>query len=92
MVFSPLADESKLHIIHCGIDPQAVSQDLSEQSLAAVSQRLLYVGRLAAAKGLPVLLQSLAVLRLTSPDIQLTVIGDGKDRAELESQVRKAWA
>lgn len=49
----------------------------------------LYVGRLAAAKGLPILLQSLAVLKLTNPDIQLTVIGDGEDRAELESQVKK---
>lgn len=35
------------------------------------------------------MLQSLAVLKLTSPNIQLTVIGDGEDRAELESQVKK---
>ena len=89
MVFAPLADWSKLHIIHCGINPKAFPQDFTEQALAASGQRLLYVGRLAAAKGLPILLQSLALLKLASPDIQLTVIGDGEDRAELEFQVKK---
>ena len=95
MIFAPIALWPKLHIIHCGIDPQAFASapvekaPMEEATLAASGQRLLYVGRLAAAKGLPVLLQSLAVLRLTSPDVQLTVVGDGEDRAELELQVKK---
>lgn len=97
MIFAPLAAWPNLHIIHCGVDPQqfmpdsavskAVSKPVSaDESVAA--QRLLFVGRLAAAKGLPILLQSLAVLRLSCPNIQLTVVGDGPDRAELASQVQ----
>jgi colanic acid/amylovoran biosynthesis glycosyltransferase len=97
MIFAPLAAWPNLYIIHCGVDPQqfmpdsavskAVSKPVSaDESVAA--QRLLFVGRLAAAKGLPILLQSLAVLRLSCPNIQLTVVGDGPDRAELTSQVK----
>ncbi|MGB7084701.1 MAG: glycosyltransferase family 4 protein [Phormidesmis sp.] len=52
------------------------------------AQRLLYVGRLAAAKGLPILLQSLSTLKRTYPHIRLTVVGDGADRAELEAQTQ----
>lgn len=50
-------------------------------------QDLLFVGRLAAAKGLPVLLESLAQLRVSHPTIHLTVVGDGPDRSRLEQQV-----
>jgi len=51
------------------------------------THRLLYVGRLAAAKGLPILLQSLAELKHTLPTVQLTVVGDGADRNLLTEQV-----
>lgn len=98
MIFAPLAAWPKLHIIHCGVDPQAFiekafiekssSGEPIENSLATSPQQLLFVGRLAVAKGLPVLLQSLAVLKLRNPGVRLTVIGDGEDRAELESQVK----
>ncbi|MGB3296751.1 MAG: glycosyltransferase [Phormidesmis sp.] len=90
MIFAPLTAWPKLHIIHCGVDPQTFAQKPSSEEAIEKSfspLQLLFVGRLAAAKGLPVLLQSLVVLKLKNLDVRLTVIGDGEDRAELESQV-----
>ncbi|AFY76910.1 MAG: glycosyltransferase [Hydrococcus sp. C42_A2020_068] len=80
MLFSPMDKWERLHIIHCGVNPDLfdlVSHDRS-------SKRLLYVGRLAANKGLPILLESLATLKSAHPDILLTVVGDGSDRVALE--------
>lgn len=80
MLFAPLEKWDRMHIIHCGVDPtlfQIVSHNQP-------GHRLLYTGRLAAAKGLPILLQSLARLKSTHPDLVLTIVGDGADRAALE--------
>lgn len=64
-----------------------VAQSLQRLSAAINSgQRLLYVGRLAAAKGLPILLESVARLVENHPTVHLTVVGDGPDRAFLENQ------
>lgn len=80
MIFSPIEKWNKLHIVHCGIDP-VLFKPVSHQGKG---KRLLYVGRLAAVKGLPILLESLSCLKQQHPDILLTVIGDGSDRAYLE--------
>lgn len=95
MIFAPLATWKNLHIVHCGVDPQQFdnnvetihSEVLQPRCSQTNHQRLLYVGRLAAAKGLPILLKSLAALKLTNPNIQLTVVGDGADRSILTDQV-----
>ena len=103
MIFAPIEAWPKLQIVHCGIDPQSFAQapdpsaehscqrvndSISRLSRAINSgQSLLYVGRLAAAKGLPVLLKSLTMLRSAHPSVHLTVVGDGPDRELLERQV-----
>lgn len=79
MSFSQTKDWDKLHIVHCGVDPSRYSAGADPQAPMA---DLLFVGRLAAVKGLPVLLNALASL----PKITLTVVGDGPDRAALEAQ------
>ena len=84
MLFSPTDCWSKLHIVHCGVEPELFSTRTHE----GIGTRLLYVGRLAAAKGLPVLFESLSALKQrVNFDVVLTVIGDGPDRVQLESQV-----
>lgn len=80
MFFSPLDCWEKLHIVHCGVDPKLFQPVTHE----GPGNRLLYVGRLAAAKGLPVLLKSLGALQERYPEILLTVVGDGEDRMRLE--------
>jgi colanic acid/amylovoran biosynthesis glycosyltransferase len=80
MIFAPADKWERMHIIHCGIDP-ALFDAVSHRE---PGKRLLFVGRLAPPKGLPILLESLSVLTQKHPDILLTVVGDDPDRKKLE--------
>ncbi|MBW4593971.1 MAG: glycosyltransferase family 4 protein [Brasilonema angustatum HA4187-MV1] len=80
MIFAPIDKWNRMHIIHCGVDLALFNVVSHNDS----GKRLLFVGRLAAAKGLPILLESLVTLRRSHPDIILTVVGDGPDRQNLE--------
>lgn len=78
MCFAAQAHWSRFHLVHCGVDPARYTPAPHDGA------HLLFVGRLAAVKGLPVLLEALR--GLDAPDLHLTVIGDGPDRAALEAQ------
>ncbi|MFW2542732.1 glycosyltransferase family 4 protein [Primorskyibacter sp. 2E107] len=79
MCFADQAHWDRFHIVHCGVEPDRYG------TAAHDGARLLFVGRLAAVKGLPVLLEALKAL---PGDWRLTVIGDGPDRAALEAQAK----
>ena len=79
MCFAGQEHWERFHIIHCGVDPARYT--LSDHS----GSELLFVGRLAAVKGMPVLLEA---LRDMPGDWHMTVIGDGPDRAALETQAQ----
>lgn len=83
MLASPVQDWGKLHIIHCGVEPGRYDVP------PASGQGLLFVGRLAAAKGVPVLIEAMPRILAAHPDAHLTLIGDGPDRAGLEDRVRR---
>lgn len=85
MIFAPTDKWNRMHIIHCGVDPTLFNLVSHQEP----GKRLLYVGRLAAVKGLPILIDCLAALKASHPDIMLTVVGDGSDRAELESMTAR---
>lgn len=85
MAFSDPKHWAKLHIIHCGVEPSRY--DAGEDP---VETNLLFVGRLAPVKGLPILLRALEPLKAEFPKIHLTVIGDGPGRKALEHQVEAA--
>jgi colanic acid/amylovoran biosynthesis glycosyltransferase len=70
----------KLRIVHCGVDPGRF--DVKRH--AGRGSQLLFVGRVAAVKGLSVLLEAVAKL----DNVTLNVAGDGPDRALLEEKVR----
>ncbi|NDV98284.1 glycosyltransferase [Salipiger sp. PrR002] len=78
MCFADAADWPKLRIVHCGIDPERYAP------AAQSGQSLLFVGRLAGVKGVPVLLRALADLAPRYPDLRLRLIGDGPERTALE--------
>lgn len=82
MFFSDPEAWKKLHIVHCGVRPQIY--DLPAPPRTDERIRLLFVGRLAAVKGLRVLLEAFAMAHRTHPNLHLTLIGDGDDRAHLE--------
>jgi colanic acid/amylovoran biosynthesis glycosyltransferase len=85
MVFAPQEKWDRLHIVHCGVDPAL----FQPRRHAGRGSQLLFVGRLAGVKGLPILLEALAKLKERHPDIHLNVAGDGPDRARLEEQARR---
>jgi glycosyltransferase involved in cell wall biosynthesis len=85
MVFAPQEQWAKLHVVHCGVSPEQFEPRRHE----GTGSRLLFVGRLAAVKGLPVLLEAVAQLAKDRPDVTLVVVGDGPDRAKLEAQAKR---
>jgi glycosyltransferase involved in cell wall biosynthesis len=74
--------EHKLVQHYIGIDLEKFSMDKRETDTPS----LLFVGRLAEKKGLTYLLQALAQLKPTIPEIYLTVVGSGSLRDSLEQQ------
>ncbi|MDB9528197.1 glycosyltransferase family 4 protein [Oscillatoria sp. CS-180] len=72
---------SKLRIIHCGVEPDLFQPKQHEGQ----GNHLLYVGRLAAMKGLPVLFEAMDKLKDQLPDLKLTVVGDGGERSDIEA-------
>lgn len=73
---------AKLHVVHCGVEPSYYQRPRTSET-----DRLLFVGRLAAQKGVPVLLAALAHARKVRPSLTLRLVGDGPDRPMLEDQV-----
>jgi glycosyltransferase involved in cell wall biosynthesis len=70
-----------MHVVHCGVEPDRYAPDPAR----APGKRLLFVGRLAAVKGLPVLFEAVAALRARHPDLALDLVGDGAERPALEA-------
>lgn len=80
MVFSSADCWEKLRIVHCGVDPAL----FKVKAHVGRGKRLLFVGRLAAAKGLPILLEALSQI----DGVALDVAGDGPERPMLEQKAR----
>ena len=80
MCFADAAHWPKLRVVHCGIDPARYA------AAAGHDPVLLFVGRLAGVKGVPLLLEALAALAPAHPALRLRLIGDGPDRAALEAR------
>lgn len=86
MLFSDPIHWNRLKIIHCGVDPSRydVPPPVAKQGLD-----LLFVGRLTQIKGLRVLFEALDTVRATHPDVTLTLVGDGDDRAHAEAEAKR---
>lgn len=85
MYFSDPADWDKLRIVHCGVDP---ARYVRPAPPARDGLHLVFVGRITPIKGLRVLIAALARALETRPDLHLTLVGDGEDRAHLEALAR----
>lgn len=82
MLFSKPDQWDKLKIVHCGVIPERYESDAPKVDRAGTE--LIFVGRLAPVKGVRVLLEAFTKARETRPDLTLTLVGDGEDRAHLE--------
>jgi colanic acid/amylovoran biosynthesis glycosyltransferase len=72
---------SKLRVVHCGVAPTV----FEVKKHVGRGNHVLFVGRLAPAKGLPILLDALAQLE----DVTLTIAGDGPEREFLQHEARR---
>ena len=85
MIFADQAHWEKLDIIHCGIDP---GKYRGERATDPQAPHLVFVGRLAGVKGVPVLLDALGRLGPDFPGLRATLVGDGPERPALEARAR----
>ncbi|MFL0810266.1 MAG: glycosyltransferase [Agarilytica sp.] len=81
MLYADKAYWSKFKIVRCGVDLNR----LAYREPTGKAQKLVYVGRLDAEKGVPILFESLAELKRREVDVSLTLLGDGQDRGFLEN-------
>jgi colanic acid/amylovoran biosynthesis glycosyltransferase len=77
--------DSKIKIIHCGIDTGRFSFLPRQPQLSGKPLRLLNVGRLAQMKGQDVLLRAMALLKQRGMHLHLDIVGGGELEQELMS-------
>lgn len=75
----------RLHIVHCGVPPERYA---GEGARADGETRLVFVGRFAPVKGLRLLIEAMSRLADDLPDLTLTLVGDGEDRAVIEAAAK----
>lgn len=75
----------RLHVIPNPVAPRYLATD-SETARPIKAPYFLYVGRLAAQKGLGRLLEAFAERAASRPELQLVLVGEGPCRAELADQ------
>jgi glycosyltransferase involved in cell wall biosynthesis len=80
MLYTNEQDWHKFQIVRCGIDPK----QFSYREPSTTISKLIYVGRLSAEKGVPILFDSLKVLKSKGYRFELTLLGDGEARQSLE--------
>ncbi len=84
MLFSDQKHWRKLHIVHCGVDIDQYDHAPKQH----ITKTAIFVGRLAAVKGVTFLLDAFLDVLRTHPDALLTLVGNGPERAALERQVQ----
>jgi glycosyltransferase involved in cell wall biosynthesis len=87
MRWSSPADWGKIKIIRCGLGPDFLNR--TPIPVQPDSKEFVCIARLAAAKGLPLLIEASARLRDRGEQFTVTIIGDGELRSSLEEQIRR---
>lgn len=77
---------AKMHIVHCGVDPDFYS---IETTTASERPRFVCVGRLCEQKGQQILIEAAAQLARKGIDFELVLAGDGEMRPEVEALIAK---
>jgi len=76
-------------VIPYGIDKTSFIPKINKKTVATKKIQLLFLGRLVPRKGLHLLLLALVLVKIKTVNFNLTVVGDGKQRRELEAQTIK---
>jgi colanic acid/amylovoran biosynthesis glycosyltransferase len=78
------ADKLATHYLGIDIPAEVVLPPVN------VSDTVLFVGRLVEKKGVDTLIDAMAILRQSAPGLELSVIGDGPGRGDLEKRAQAA--
>jgi colanic acid/amylovoran biosynthesis glycosyltransferase len=81
-----LADWSKIHVIHCGLDSGFLPPDIMP---VPDRPRLVNVGRLSEQKGQLLLVEAAARLQEQGLEFELVIVGDGPMRGEIEELIER---
>lgn len=74
---------SKVHVVHCGVDATFTTAVVAPSSL----RRFVCVGRLCEQKGQLLLIEAMNHLATEGADFELTLVGDGELRADIEALI-----
>ena len=88
MSLVPRGEWTKLQLVRCGIDTREFSRN-GHPVGAHEGMHVITVGRLSARKAHAVLVEAIAALRDEGAQVRLTVVGDGEERAALETLARE---
>jgi len=76
----------KIQVVHCGLDSMFLK---APPIPVPAARRLVCVGRLAEQKGLPILIEAAGRLHAEGVEFELTLVGDGPLRGELEALIAR---
>ncbi len=86
MMLTPPDVWPRLHVVRCGLDGSFLDQQATP---VPVESRLVFVGRLSPEKGAVLLVEALGRLRQEGVRVELTMIGDGPARSDIEAVVAR---
>jgi len=75
----------RLKVVHCGIDPAKFP---TPDPVTEGAPRLVAIGRFSEQKGQLVLVEAMAQIVAQHPDAQLSLVGDGEMRPEIEATIK----
>lgn len=76
----------RLEVVHCGIEPAKFAAPLP---LPEGSGRMVAIGRFSEQKGQLLLIEAMALACRSTPDLHLTLVGDGALRAPVEAAIAR---
>lgn len=87
MRWSAYSDWPKIKVVRCGVDDSFLRSPQAAKVTGA--PHMCTVARLSAQKGIPLLLEAIAILKQAGEPCTLTIVGDGEMRAEVEELITR---
>lgn len=81
--FNHLIPDERVHVVYNGVDSSIIEQGKNNIPQYANTLEIVYIGRLEKIKGVNLLLEALHDLK-TDSELNLTIVGDGSERSNLE--------
>jgi glycosyltransferase involved in cell wall biosynthesis len=89
LIFAPEKSWPKLHIVRCSIQPIFAEEPLARGTGNA--PQFICIGRLSVEKGQRLILEAIRFVKESVPSVQVSLVGDGPDRGNLEQKIRE-WS